>query len=340
MPSTAYTVFSIHRVQHPLSTAYTKYSIHWVQHTLSIAYTEYSIHRLQLILSTAYTDYGIHQVQHTPTTAYTEYSIHWLLNYPCKSFWFPFIITIVSWPLNVASGCCIPPYKIDCHQPVLQESSKVKSPCHSPTVLSQVAVQWSLISTRCISLWAALSIFLITLQHDVQVYLQACSITALKFISKLAPSLPQSESLWWLDHGHQLFITTDLVTASKFAQSWPSSASPTHLIMAAGSISKFTWSWPRSVLTNSLNYCLQVDMIMALQRHLQTSLTMASKFAWFMPASAFPNDFSPQSPSTCISLLHHHLQVHSESLWSTNCSQSRYAMCRWLAIYIHRYMNT
>jgi len=42
------------------STAYTKYNIHRVQHTPSIAYTECSIHR----------------VQHTPSTAYTEYSIH------------------------------------------------------------------------------------------------------------------------------------------------------------------------------------------------------------------------------------------------------------------------
>jgi hypothetical protein len=42
--SIAYTVYSIHRVQHTPSTAYTEYSIHRVQHTLSTAYTEYSIH--------------------------------------------------------------------------------------------------------------------------------------------------------------------------------------------------------------------------------------------------------------------------------------------------------
>jgi hypothetical protein len=43
--------------------------------TLSTAYTEYSIHRVQHTPSTAYTEYSIHRVQHTPTTAYTKYSI-------------------------------------------------------------------------------------------------------------------------------------------------------------------------------------------------------------------------------------------------------------------------
>jgi len=50
--STAYTEYSIHRVQHTPSTVYTKYSTHWIQHTPSTAYTEYSIHlRLSVILS-------------------------------------------------------------------------------------------------------------------------------------------------------------------------------------------------------------------------------------------------------------------------------------------------
>jgi len=37
------------------------------------AYTEYSIHRVQHTPSTAYTEYSIHRVQHTPSTAYTKY---------------------------------------------------------------------------------------------------------------------------------------------------------------------------------------------------------------------------------------------------------------------------
>ena len=39
-PSTAYTKYSIHQVQHTPSTAYTKYSIHQVQHTPSTAFTQ------------------------------------------------------------------------------------------------------------------------------------------------------------------------------------------------------------------------------------------------------------------------------------------------------------
>jgi len=53
-------------------TAYTEYSMHRVQHTPSTAYTEYSIHRVQHTPSTAYTEYSIHRVQHTPSKAYTQ----------------------------------------------------------------------------------------------------------------------------------------------------------------------------------------------------------------------------------------------------------------------------
>jgi len=78
-PGTAYTEYSIHRVQHTPSTAYTEYSIHPVQHTPSTAYTQYNIHPVQHTPSTTYTQYSIHRVQHTPSTAYTEYCIHCVL---------------------------------------------------------------------------------------------------------------------------------------------------------------------------------------------------------------------------------------------------------------------
>jgi len=42
---------------------------------LSTAFTEYSIHRVQYTPSTAYTEYCIHCVLHTPRTAYTGYCI-------------------------------------------------------------------------------------------------------------------------------------------------------------------------------------------------------------------------------------------------------------------------
>jgi len=75
-----------------------------------------------------------HRVQHTPSTAYTEYSIHWVQH--SKVVCLPFIPIITSWPRHVASASGVPPYTIDRHQPALHESSKVKSPCHIPTVAS------------------------------------------------------------------------------------------------------------------------------------------------------------------------------------------------------------
>jgi len=73
----------------------------------------------QLTPSTAYTEYSIHQVQHTPEIV-------------CL----PFNLMFTSWALNVAAASGVPPYTIDRHQPALHESSKVKSPCHIPTVVS------------------------------------------------------------------------------------------------------------------------------------------------------------------------------------------------------------
>jgi len=76
-----------------------------------------------------------HRVESTQSTAYTEYYIHWEQHLP-KSVCLLFIPKITSRPLNVASASGVPPYTIDCHQPALHESSKVRSPCHIPTVAS------------------------------------------------------------------------------------------------------------------------------------------------------------------------------------------------------------
>jgi len=73
-----------------------------------------------------------HWVHHPPSTAYTEYSVHRVPNIVCL----PFFLIITSWPLNIAWASGVPPYTIDCHQPALHESSKVKLPCHIPTVAS------------------------------------------------------------------------------------------------------------------------------------------------------------------------------------------------------------
>jgi len=71
----------------------------------------------------------------TPCKAYTEHCIKRVLHHP-KIVCFPFILTIASRPLNVASDSGMPPYKIDRHQPALHESPKVRSPHHIPTVAS------------------------------------------------------------------------------------------------------------------------------------------------------------------------------------------------------------
>ena len=78
-----------------------------------------------------------HRVQHTPSTAYTEYSIH-LVQRPPRIDCLPFVLMITNWELNVASASGVPPYTIECHQPVPHECSKVTSPCHIPKFASQL----------------------------------------------------------------------------------------------------------------------------------------------------------------------------------------------------------
>jgi len=132
-PCTAYTMYSIHRVQHTPCTAYTVYSIHRVQHTPCTAYTVYSIHRVQHTPCTAYTEYSIHPALYTPSTAYTKYTIHWVQHTP-KIVCHPFIHTISSWLLNVASS--VHPYRLTGIRQFSKQARKVKSPHRIPTVSS------------------------------------------------------------------------------------------------------------------------------------------------------------------------------------------------------------
>jgi hypothetical protein len=66
-----FTIIAEHKVKSSLSMSL----CHDHELTLSTAYTEYSIHRVQHTPSTAYTEYSIHRVECTPSIAYTEYSI-------------------------------------------------------------------------------------------------------------------------------------------------------------------------------------------------------------------------------------------------------------------------
>jgi len=71
-------------------------------------------------------------------------------------------------------------------------------------------------------------------------------------------------------------------------------------------------SWPPSVSPNSLDYHLQLHMI------------MASKCVRKL------NHSKPRSPA--LSSLNRHLQAHVKFLSCTTCSQSRHTVCRWVAI--------
>jgi hypothetical protein len=56
-------------------------------------------------------------------------------------FVFLSILTIMSWPLNVASASSVPPYMIDRNQPARHECSQIKSPCHIPTFARQLTYE-------------------------------------------------------------------------------------------------------------------------------------------------------------------------------------------------------
>jgi hypothetical protein len=88
---------------------------HKVKSSLSISPCHYH----ELTPSAAYTECSIHRVQHTPMIA-------------CRHF----ILSILSWPLNVSSACGIPSYRSTATSQFSIRASKVKSPHHIPTVLS------------------------------------------------------------------------------------------------------------------------------------------------------------------------------------------------------------
>jgi len=71
------TIIAEHKVMSSLSMS----PCHDHELTLSTAYTEYSIHRVQHTPSTAYTEYSIHRVQHTLSTAYIQDSLSFLHSY-------------------------------------------------------------------------------------------------------------------------------------------------------------------------------------------------------------------------------------------------------------------
>jgi len=181
-------------------------------------------------------------------------------------------------------------------------------------------------------------------------------LTASKYSSNLARSRPPNASRNSLHHGLQVHLQPRSITPCEFAQSWPQNASGNSLdhglevstIMASKwYASKLAWSRPPSVTLTWLHYGLQVRTGMAswcisklawsrcrsaslssldhdLEGYLQIRLITASKFISTLARSR------PQSIS--LSSLDRHSQAHRALLSSTACSQSRYSVCRWVAI--------
>jgi hypothetical protein len=121
----------------------------------------------------------------------------------------PFMLMITRSPLNVASSSGIPPIKIGHHEPSLHDSSKVKSPCHIPTVATKLPDEKSLTTRRTIHQLPP-STGPNSHDHGLQVYLQTPSST----VSKFVPSWPPND-----------YLQTRSITDSKLAQSWPACAS-------------------------------------------------------------------------------------------------------------------
>jgi len=98
-----------------LSTTLPSLQEHKVMSSLSIS----PCHHHEWTLSAAYNKCSIHRVQHTP-----------------KIVCHPFILSISSWPLNVASTSGVPRYISTATSQFSIRAWKVKSSRHSPTVSS------------------------------------------------------------------------------------------------------------------------------------------------------------------------------------------------------------
>jgi len=195
-------------------------SSHQVHHTPSTAYTEYTIHQVQHTRSTAHPEYSILGLYDTPGTTYPEWSIH-RVHHTLKIVCLPIMLTITSWPPNVASDSGMPPNMIDYPPPAGHQCSMVKSPRHISTIASQL-IDCQSLSTRCTIHQLPPSTHRSSINHVLQSLspnsldygLQVRTVMASMYIIKLARSRPPSVS------------TTVPIGGFKFALSGPWSAYP------------------------------------------------------------------------------------------------------------------
>jgi len=148
--------------------------------------------------------------------------------------------------------------------------------------------------------------------------------TASKYSSSLPQSRPPSVSPNSLNQGLQVHLQTRSITASRCISSLaPLRSASSHGHGLQVHIFKLARLRPPSVSPNSLDHCLQV--------HLQTHSITASK--------CISNVARLRPRSLSLSALDGDFQAHLELLSSTACNQSRYSVCRWVAILIHRYID-
>jgi len=152
--------------------------------------------------------------------------------------------------------------------------------------------------------------------HGVQVHLQTCSITASqsisnlpdyslevhiimasKYNSRLARFRLRGASRCSLDHGIEVYIQILSMIAAKCS-------------------SKLAQSLSQSVSLSSLDHALQVFLQMHSISASKCISNLARSRPWWVSLSSLDQQFL----------------VHLELLSSTACSQSRYTLCRWVAI--------
>jgi len=184
------------------------------------------------------------------------------------------------------------------------------------------------------------------------VLVQTRWITACKCISKLARSQPPSVSPNSLDHSLHVYLETRSIRASKCISKFAWLRHPSSLddglqvdlhirsITASKCISKLARSQPSSLSLNSPDYGLQVHLqsrsITASNRISKVAQSRPpkciSKIAGLCPPKCISKPARSRSPSVSLSSLDRHFQAHLELLPITACSQSRYSVCRWVAI--------
>jgi len=355
-PMAVYTKYSIRQVQHILSTVHTKYSTHRVQYTPSIVYTQCSKHQVQYTPSTVHIEYSKPRVQHTMSTAYNNSCVHRVWHTPSTASSQDCFSSLYSHYCKLTPECSI----------IIRHASQynyLPSACSSCSLKDNVSLShsrackltnwwiesqqlerhpspgtkhWSIFPRSC---RRSVSLNLINL--GLQVCLQTRSIRECKLARSWPPSVfPNSLnyslhvhiSQWaWLqfpsvftispncglpvhtiiiskcrcpkllDHGLQVYLQPHTIIGFTVAQSWlPSANHHTPLIAASMCISELPWSG------------LQVCTIMASK--------CISELAWSWPQSI------------SLSSLDHHFEVYFEFLSSTTCSQSRYSVCRWVAV--------